>query len=512
MIQKIKHIALLLLAVMLTTSCDKWLELKPEDGIIRENFWKTKEDIKSAVIGCYSSLLVSGTYSSTSSTCGSLTQTLFQWGEIRGDMVQSTIRSTSEQIDIMNGNIASSNSITSWRLLYKTINYCNTVIDFAPPVLAIDKTLTEASLNAYLAEAYALRGLMYFYLLRTFGEVPLQIRATSSDSQLEQLVKSSKEDVYNQIIKDLTFAEANAVTTYNNQDSDKGRITKYSVNALQADVYLWMEKYTECIAACNKVIGSGKFGLIAGRNMDGTFNSQWFNTVFYNGNSNESIFEFQFDSQQLNTFFNFLSSPAARQFTGSSIVMDEMYTVDMLDDTNRDIRGDLCSIKGSDGTIWKFSGANNNGTSRTSTSSFAHWFVYRYSDILLMKAEALAWTNKGQEALDLVKGIRLRANALPATEKTPDPLASVEVSDYIMEERAREFAFEGKRWYDILRNAKRNNYAHIQYLIDIVTKSAPSDRQQYMLNKYKDIRSHYLPINLYELQTDKNLVQNPFYQ
>jgi hypothetical protein len=81
-----------------------------------------------------------------------------------------------------------------------------------------------------------------------------------------------------------------------------------------------------------------------------------------------------------------------------------------------------------------------------------------------------------------------------------------------MDERAREFAFEGKRWFDILRNSKRNNYAHIQYLIDIVTKSAPSDRQQYILNKYKDTRSHYLPINLYELQTDKNLVQNPFYQ
>jgi hypothetical protein len=63
-----------------------------------------------------------------------------------------------------------------------------------------------------------------------------------------------------------------------------------------------------------------------------------------------------------------------------------------------------------------------------------------------------------------------------------------------------------------LRNAKRNNYAHIQYLIDIVTKTAPPDRQQSILNKYKDVRSHYLPINLYEIQTDKNLVQNPFYQ
>jgi starch-binding outer membrane protein, SusD/RagB family len=113
---------------------------------------------------------------------------------------------------------------------------------------------------------------------------------------------------------------------------------------------------------------------------------------------------------------------------------------------------------------------------------------------------------------DIVKAIRTRANALPATEMNPDPTNAVDVSDYIMAERAREFAFEGKRWYDILRNAKRNKYAHIQYMLDIVTKIAPPALQQIMLNKFKDVRSHYLPINLYEIQTDSKLIQNPYYQ
>jgi hypothetical protein len=499
MIQKIKYLTLLLVAVMLTTSCEKWLDLKPQDGIIRQNFWKTKEDVKSAVIGCYSSLFAT-------------TSTLFVWGEIRGDMVSPTIRTSAEQMDIINGNILSSNTITSWRVLYKTINYCNTVIDFAPQALVSDKTFKEADLNSYLAEAHALRGLMYFNLLRSFGEVPLQLKSTSSDANLEQLAKSTQQEVWDQIVTDLTFAEQYAPTTYGIREQDKGRITKYTVNAILADVYLWMEKYTECIDACNKVIDSGQFGLIAGRDTSGTINSQWFNTVFYNGNSNESIFEYQYDNQVLNPFYSMLISTSSRQFAGSTFVMDEMYMIDPLDDTNKDIRGDFGSIRASDGMIWKYAGANNTGSLRTQTSSYAHWFVYRYSDILLMKAEALAWSAKGQEALDLVKVIRDRANALPGTAKSPDILSPVEVSDYIMEERAREFAFEGKRWYDILRNSKRNNYAHIQYLLDIVTKTAPGDRQQYILNKYKDVRSHYLPINLYELQTDKNLVQNPFYQ
>jgi hypothetical protein len=503
MIQRIKYLTLFVIAVMLTTSCEKWLDLKPEDGIIRQNFWKTKEDVKSAVIGCYSSLFAT-------------TQQLFIWGEIRGDMLSSTINSKAEQMDIINGNIASSNSITSWRVIYKTINYCNTVIDFAPQVLASDKTFKEADLNSYLAEVYALRGLMYFNLLRTFGEVPLKLKATSSDADLEQLAKSSQQEVWDQIVSDLTFAEQHAPLTYGVREQDKGRITRYTVYAIQADVYLWMEHYTECIDACNKVINSGQFGLIAGKvpaenGVDSIINPQWFNTVFYNGNSNESIFEYQYDNQVLNPFYSMFIS-TSRQFIGSPIVMDEVYTIDLLDDTKKDIRGDLASIRASDGMIWKFAGANNTGTARTATSSYAHWFVYRYSDILLMKAEALAWTGNGQEALDLVKEIRVRANALAATSKSPDPSSAIDVTDYIMEERAREFAFEGKRWYDILRNAKRNDYDHIQYMLDIVVKVAPADRQQSILNKYKDVRSHYLPINLYELQTDKNLVQNPFYQ
>lgn len=503
MIQKIKYLTLLVIAVMLTTSCEKWLDLEPEDGIIRQNFWKTKEDVKAAVIGCYSSLFAT-------------TQKLFIWGEIRGDMLAPTIRTSTEQMDIINGNIASSNSITSWREFYKTINYCNTVIDFAPQVLVSDKTFKEADLNSYLAEVYALRGLMYFDLLKAFGEVPLQLKATSSDATLEQLVKNTEQEVWDQIVSDLTFAEQYAPATYGIREQDKGRITRYTVNAIQADVYLWMEKYTECIDACNKIIGSGQFGLIAGKipgdNItDSIVNSQWFNTVFYVGNSNESIFEYQYDVQILNPFYSMLIS-SSKQFIGSTIVMDEVYTVDLFDETKYDIRGNNASIRASDLTIWKFAGANNTGSARTATSSYAHWFVYRYSDILLMKAEALAWTGGGQEALDLVKVIRYRANALVATAKSPDPNSPIEVSDYIMEERAREFAFEGKRWYDILRNSKRNNYEHIQYLLDIVVKTAPSDKQQSILTKYKDVRSHYLPINLYELQTDKNLVQNPFYQ
>ena len=82
----------------------------------------------------------------------------------------------------------------------------------------------------------------------------------------------------------------------------------------------------------------------------------------------------------------------------------------------------------------------------------------------------------------------------------------------ILEERQRELAFEGKRWYDVLRNAKRNNYAQLQLLLDMATISMPPDRRQAAFAKLRDKNSHYFPIYFYELQTNNLLEQNPFYK
>jgi hypothetical protein len=165
----------------------------------------------------------------------------------------------------------------------------------------------------------------------------------------------------------------------------------------------------------------------------------------------------------------------------------------------------------SDGRIWKYLG-HNDGRLRTASESYAHWIIYRYADILLMKAEALAQTDGGAEALEIIEQIRLRANALEATERGVEPGDVDGLTDYILEERARELAFEGKRWFDVLRNAKRNNYARLDILISIAVKSAPPDRQQSIINKLLDSNSHYLPILLSELQISQNLEQNPFYK
>lgn len=488
----------LLVIITAASSCKKYLDLKPQDGIIRDNFWKTKEQMQAAVNGCYASLLGGG-------TDRPIPEYMFLWGEVRADLLTPSTGVTNEELDMMNVNILETNTLTNWRAVYRTINYCNTVIDFAPGILENDQTFTQQALDASLAEVKALRALMYFYLVRSFRDVPLVLKSTSSDDQLQQLTKSTGAEVLQQILKDLSEAEAAAPLTYNNQAYDKGKITRYTVNAIQADVYLWMEKYPEALTACNKIINSQKFGLVSG-------NAAWFSTLFVNGNSNEGIFEIQFDRQKLNTFYTMFR--ARPRFLASSVVTDPdngIYQADLLDPTKKDIRGDGASARFGDGLIWKYIGIDDNSM-RAPEESFAHWIVYRYADIMLIKAEALALTGKGQEAVDIINVIRQRAKALVQTARNVDVTNSEAVCDYILEERAREFAYEGKRWYDMLRHAKRNNYKRLDILLEMVSRTVAGSLQQSAVAKFKDANSHYFPIYQYELQTDKNLVQNPFYK
>lgn len=490
---------ILLITVLATsaTSCNKYLELHPVDGITRDKFWQSKEQIKSAVTACYVAL-------QTGNGGRSPAELFFMWGELRGDMISPGLGISIDESNIINSSILSTNTVTDWRNIYRVINFCNNVLDFAPAVKGIDNTLTQEQLNAYLSEALTIRSLMYFYLVRSFGDVPLKLKSTSSDSELVQLAKTPQKQILTQIVADLKQAESFAVLSYGDNLLDKARVTRSSVNALQADVYLWLDNYADCISACDKIINSNKFGLVPG-----DFSS-WFSTLYGTGNSVEGIFELQFDSQILNPYFPMFATSRRRYLAGPNVLAN-VFTLDLADDSKFDIRGIYAAIRPSDQAIYKYIGLDPELT-RTQDVSYAHWIFYRYADVLLMKAEACANSGRGQDALDIIAQIRTRARALNTSAETPDPMDVAGLTNYVLAERARELAYEGKRWYDLLRNAKRNNYARLDILNAAAVISVPSSVQQSALNKLKDPNSHYFPIYQYELQTDPNLIQNPFYR
>ncbi|MFV8376256.1 RagB/SusD family nutrient uptake outer membrane protein [Flavobacterium sp. LB1P62] len=500
---KIKTILAIFILFVSASSCDNYLDLRPQDGIVRDEFWKTKEDIQAAVTGIYASML------SSPPGVGDLTMTqyLFMYGELRGGMVVEDIFVTEDERDIMNTNILPSNELTSWAAFYRTINYCNTVIDLAPAVKNEDPTLTDKQLKHFLSEALAIRGYLYFTLARTFKDVPLKLTATLSDQDNFQIATSTQSEVFAQVIKDLKQADEYAVEDYGDNASNKGRITTYAINAMLADVYLWTEDYPSALAATKKVTGSGKFKLIEAAA------STWFNTVFARGNSTESIFEFQYTTSNRGPFHNmFLQRP---EFKADALLMDNVFGIDFDDPVNKkDIRGDRASLVGATGEIYKFTGLNGEDRKALQDSD-THWFVYRYADVILMQAEALArigGVDNGLAAIKNITDIRTNRKALAQTSQTVGASDTNGIIDYILAERAREFAFEGKRWYDLLRVARANKYERKQLLIDLAVATAPANLQQSIIAKLRDSNSHYLPINTYELYTNKALVQNPFYK
>lgn len=494
---KIKFIKIIVAILVISglSSCNKWLDLKPQDGLVQQDFWKTKEHVAAAVSGIYISLTV------PIHRNRQLAEYLFVHGELRTDMIALSGFASIESQDFTTANILSTNSYTDWAPFYKIINYCNNVIDNAPGVLSLDPTFKQEDLDGYVSEALAVRAYLYFYLARIWRDVPLKLNYTKSDADNLQIPKSLQIDVLKQVEKDLLEAEQKAKVTRGSAALDKGRFIKYSINVLQADVYLWLNNYEKALEATDKVITSQKYSLVPK-------GDAWFTTLFANGNSVEGIFEIQFDNQQLNPFYFLLHQNAV--YMAHPQVYEDLYMIDTSNPDNYDIRGDKAALNSSNNQIYKYQGFNRDLV-KAFESSYTHWFAYRYADVLLMKAEALNELDRGAEALELIYEIRERGNALQLNDLEPADDDQAEITNFILAERAREFAYEGKRWFDVLRNARRNNYEKRYLILDMVLKVAPADKQQSILNKYKDENSHYLPIYFTELQANKALVQNPFY-
>lgn len=485
-----KKIVALFLLVFLFSSCEDWLDTAPERYLIKDDFWIKTEDANSALAATYSAFRE-----------GALEN--FVWGEIRADILMGFPGTPGDGYPAIAGSdIKVRNNKVNWSKYYKTINLANTLMYYDKNILANDKSFTQEMCNAIDAEALFLRSLSYFYLVRMWKNVPLVTNASLSDTSNIYPYISTESEVIKQIIGDLLIAKDKAYTTkfMGNPKYFKGRANKYAIMALLADVYLWNQQYQECINYCDSVSNSGLFYLMEGANTDETKNL-WFG-IYNPGNSNESIFELQFKDDGTTNQTNPLLGGEINLFGGTPS-FNSKYAVLFPD--NIDIR-----VGNGRKTLWKFVGVTYNGDLKRSSSSERdlNLTYYRYADILLMKAEALNELGNVSEAMNYVNKTAQRAGLQPITGITDQ----AEMRVIILDERAKEFIVEGKRWFDLLRTAKRNNFQYKKQLGDLLVSLADARSQAVLKSKVNDTMMYYLPVPYDELQRNKNLKQNPFYE
>lgn len=502
-----KHIKLIIATLTLTffTSCTDWLTVQPEGKVVSSDYWKLESDVDAVVATCYRAMIETD-----------VIEKMIVYGEMRSDNLIAGYSIEDNLKKIFEANVLPSNPYTKWSEFYEIINYCNVVIHFAPQV--IDPNFTQSELNARMSEVMALRALTYFYLVRSFGEVPFITDPSIADSQDFMFSKSSENVILDYLESDLLKAEGWAMTGYGSPETNKGKITKNAIRALLADIYLWRQKYDQCITYCNKIIDDPTLKLIKA-------DDQPFYNIFGQKNSSESIFELQFSPTNY-TYNNAINNLYGTLDSYGQFIVPEFLTVNNeVFDNSKEItdvrRNDNITSKSMNNVCYVFkypgliqeksiNGTSNVYTYRRPQVSPANWIIYRLTDVLLMKAEALVQKNEFDKAIQMVNTTYMRSNpTLSDTLSLSNYNEKKQMEELVLLERQRELMFEGKRWFDLLRMARRDG--DTKRLIKFVIRKFATN-QNVLSSKMQVMDALYFPINEDELNANPNLKQNPYYE
>lgn len=516
---KIKVVFLALLLGLGMNSCEDWLTIFPEGELILEDYWKEGAHVEQVVASCYRSLI--------EADC---VERMMVWGEARSDnMVSGPDKKGGDLLDVLDVNILTTNSYANWTSFYTVINYCNSVLFYAPGVLKEDNTYSTNQLNAHRAEALAIRSLCYFYLVRAFRDVPYVTHPSVDGAEEFVMAKTEGHLILDSVINDLKEAKTYAQNNYGltNIKYNKGRFTKQSIRALLADVYLWQGRYQECVDICREFHRENALLPLASqlRLIDADF---MYSEVFNRGNSSESILELQFSedgvkNSALNKLYGGGAGASSGQLSAPLAPLDFSYSSSNSPFTSTDIRwmsfirqvvslSGYLSINKYVGTQPMEYGNTIYYSTRSTTSNF---ILYRLSDIYLMEAEALNELGEDnlRQALSLVNKTYMRANPSLNDSLSIADFNSVEaMRDLVLLERQREFMFEGKRWFDLVRMVNKGE--PIFKLTTLVRRkfNMEAGAEVLAVSKMSKIDALYFPILEDEILNNELLEQNPFYK
>lgn len=420
------------------SSCEGLLDEEPK-AVTEENFYNTAEEVATAVNAIYSPLRAENqtTYIATLEC-----HTDYAYG--RGSFAQYN--------DFQGMNSNNINRVAGfWNAFYLSIRNANIVILNAPN----GESISQEDVNRYVSEARFLRAFSYYHLVRNWGEIPLRTEINMEDLALP---KSSVEEVYDLIIADLQQAEIHLPE----EQALLGRPTKWAAKTMLADVYLQLERFAEAREKAQEVMASGEHALVPVSSRDDfqkIFGPEVITTP-------EEIFSLKFVRQPgqgnyLPWVFNHPST-GLYSFGGSYAVYSDASNTFYKNWDDMDLRKglwDMVDFGLGDSTLVsrKFIDAQAIGDNDAGNDLP----LYRYSEVLLIFAEAAAReagapTEEAMEALNQVHRRGFGQNPL-----VPSPVDFI-LGDYdaasfidlILQEKAYEFQFEGKRWLDLKRTGK----------------------------------------------------------
>jgi hypothetical protein len=487
-------------ALTLLAGCD-FLQREPLTSITPNNFFTSGDDAESSLTAVYDALQGGGAYG----------QDLLTMGEMPSDNCTSASNDVSA-LENISWTPNTSQVGNVFRQAYLGINRANIVLKYVPTI-----TMDTARRSQIQGEARFVRALCYFNLVRAYGAVPLRLAPTETAAPSElNLPRTAPEQVYAQIVGDLQTAAVQMAATNAN------RATKKSANALLARVQLTQRNWAAAQAAADKVLASNT--------PLGSFRS-----LFPAENKGaESLFEIQFagvpDGSNLlpdeilpfplTTYsFSKFNLPTSELIAYADTVNDLRWAyvgnvtanvsnqtkfigrnhVSYLDARKNQGFSSATNDRGSYPYKWTSNGNNFNSVDNT--------YVLRYAEVLLNYAEAAnEQTGPSNDVLDKLNPVRTRAGLAALTLGSPEAATRQTMRNEIDRQRRLELAFEGERWFDLLRYARHTqadaSATHAVTALDIIAQRRAGNR---------DVNYLVFPLPQAEINTNPQLKQNPGY-
>ena len=476
------------LFILSIISCRKQLNQQPVSDLSSELFWKTAEHANLGNAAIYDGIqkTLSGNFT--------------DWGDARSD--NFTFGGTGEnQINVTFNGLNATTPGSNWNNIYVTISRANFAIKYLPGI----KDLSEIARNNYLAQAFGIRAYMYYYAVRIWGAVPVTLIPYENVNDDPNRPRSPADSVIkNVIIPDLlqayTLSDKNATTVW--------ELNTGGILSILADVYLWIKDYAKVISTTDQLIALNRYSLAPTNAATPYVNYRNLFVDPANSSIKENIWSLH---------WNWLvdGGNAIAGKIGSSDQTSNYYidSVPLLKweanktDIRRAIAYDTTVANALQRviSIWKFYPLDpNTGKPLVPirAQNEAKLPLYRWADILLMRAEALNWNGDKTGAFVLLNQIRTRARV--ATLNAASFATQLDVEKAILDERQLELFAEGKRWFDLVRTGR------------VITTMDPLIRQRQRAlgigeSGFVDARKIFWPISRDALVRNPLLVQNPPY-